>query len=1380
MAFTIMGTSPNQWISQNAGTTDDDSTLATFITSNSAGLNGSSVIAYTAPDGGVRRTININAVGATNGADLTDSSGGLLFIQGTFNHNARLNNYIYGVSQNGNTGTWVIANAGVLNMTGSTVAGLNQSGASNTHLASFRGRFYDGINSFVKVNAGGTVNTTAVGVYANQAIVLAGRRNNTATFGSRITTWNDTGSTIRLGADSGNTNMLVRSDQGDGPPTFPGTIYNNRYILNGTTFVDTVMSVASAYDNTNSAFNNLRFLRETAVPVGQRGAALNAIQVFAPQNFVGIDYGTYDSHICSTGGGAVDIAQRNTQYGYRTGLAPRVGKVADFNNAANWFELRKQLNLTVRDATGALVTGMNSYVEDSPPSFAGGLAQVNVQTYGSYTGTFTGSSTSNALAGGTGGTIVANFVNGVFQGCVVGAAGSGYTADITNFAVNATNFPGLAGVSTAANVTISPAIRRAGSATIGQPNWQPNFVYSLTTTNGLLGRAVGTSNPTRPLGTNTGGTALTGVDLLLAGANYSLIGFSSNPTAQAINQVDYRFNTGTYLAPAYNITLPLRGYLFNDSTTTINLDGLTQNTDSTVFVTSDTFVVATGINATTAATYSDVQIQTPAPTRGPTSAGNTSGALIPSTTGAIASSQARTLDQVYAKIKAEYTRGGVDTTAGTVTRTQGGFGIAPFLSASGALTNATMSIGGFSLNAATGALSQGTVFKGISTTGNATIAAPGVNGTWANVVASTITLATGQPGTWNTSFTPTLPLVGGNTPIQIGGLGALGAPGPAQYTPTGQTTNTPTPYNGNRDRLQQALSAVLPAGSIVTAGTPTGTQTWSGTFSFSTATWNGFDSTTILTTDTTFLGGSGLQTTSTGQFLQLGPTGPFNTGQGFNLAQGLITRSIARMIFGQAVADLSYTFTFVSGLPATNFAPNSSYSIGWTLTAASTAVTGNAFDAIASLTVSGTNATWINSVVSSPILISGVTYPMTFSLPAVGTPVVPAPTFTTSRTNAIINAVTTNITPSGVSVGSANIVQNLTASQAILGMNTTGNVVSGPSAASPLTVNVGQASNIVMTGDLVFNNAVLSGTIQVNPNAGVNRVIRFVGCDTTNLALVNPTPTNVIGLNGYQGPSTIGFSNFSVIQVTADRIGGTWRLYNGATVLQTGTVTQTSFQITAAGYTGLVWSQVGNVPIQKQYANSLINNTFDIAHGAIIGGAPLATTQIFTTSLSATNQLVLTTTTGVATSALATAGVFTRDSICNLYETANFQAMINAAGRAATPVVVTDILTVTNANAITMASTYIQFRSSPTTTQLYVGGILANTTNGFPDLTALVTSGAGTIPGVYQILNWPNSTVDTGAIIPAVREATAPQFAKLDSGVVKASLVIPYAGSTYP
>ena len=507
-------------------------------------MNGSSVISYTGPDGGVRRTFNINVIGAANGTDLTDSTGGVIFVQGTFNHNARLNNYIYGTSQNANTGTWVIDNGGTVNMTG-TVQGTNRSLGSSSHLASFRGTFFGGANSFFKVNSGGTLNTNGVGYYTNQPIVLAGRRNNTPTFGTRITRWTDNGSTIRQGSDASGTGMLIRSDVVDGASTYPSTIYNNRYVLNGTTFVDSTLSCAGAYDNINSSFSNLQFLRESAVPVGQRGATLVGIQLYAPQNLVGIDYGTYDTHFASVYN-LETTAYRTTQYGFRTGLAPRIGKNGDRQVSNNWFELRKQLNLTFRNAANAVAPNIYTYFEDATPSFAGQLVQVNAQTFGTYA-TFNGSFTSNVIAGGTGGTITATFVSGVFQGCTVNAGGSGYTADITGYAVNAANFPGLAAggtVTTAATVTIYPAIRR-GAGTAGQPNWTANNTYSATSNAaGLLSA----TNPARPLGTNTGGTALTGVDLLLAGTNYTLTGLSATVTCQGLNQIDYRLNTGTYLA----------------------------------------------------------------------------------------------------------------------------------------------------------------------------------------------------------------------------------------------------------------------------------------------------------------------------------------------------------------------------------------------------------------------------------------------------------------------------------------------------------------------------------------------------------------------------------------------------------------------------------------------------------------------------------------------------------------------------------------------------------------------------------------------------------------------------------------------------------------
>ena len=785
MSFSLQGTSPNAWIQQNSGTTDDDSTLAAFITTNSAALNGSSVISYTGPDGGVRRTFNINVVGAANGTDLTDSTGGIIFVQGTFNHNARLNNYIYGIAQNASTGTWVIDNGGTVNMTG-TVQGTNRSLGSSSHLASFRGTFFGGANSFFKVNSGGTLNTNGVGYYANQAIVLAGRRNNTPTFGTRITRWTDNGSTIRQGTDATGTGMLIRSDVVDGASTYPGTIYNNRYVLNGTTFVDSTLSCAGAYDNINSSFTNLQFLRESTVPVGQRGATLVGIQLYAPQNLVGIDYGQYDTHFASVYN-LETTAYRTTQYGFRTGLAPRIGKNGDRQVSNNWFELRKQLNLTFRNAANQVVPNVYTYFEDATPSFAGSLVQVNTQTFGTYVGT-NGTFTSNPIAGGTGGTITATFVSGVFQGCTVNAGGSGYTADITGYAISVANFPTLTGVTTAATVTIYPAIRRA-AGTAGQPNWTANNAYAGTSNaSGLLSA----TNPTRPLGTNTGGTALTGVDVLLAGTNYTLTGLSATVTCQGLNQIDYRFNTGAYLTPSYSVTFPVRGYLFNDDTYTASLDGLTQNIDDTVILATDTYATATGITEATAAGFSDITLVATAPIRTTAVGGSTSGALIQSTTGTLTfGSSSRSLDQLYAKAKRDYVQPVLNTTAGVVART--GFGMASFLAPSGSTSNATLSLGAWAISAGTGVLTSGSVFKTLSTTGNVLMYGGQIttpNATNApSIVANNILLGlAGTPASWRTNST-------------------LG-------TGTGATTFTASIPTG------LGLSATVTTGSVTITGTP--------------------------------------------------------------------------------------------------------------------------------------------------------------------------------------------------------------------------------------------------------------------------------------------------------------------------------------------------------------------------------------------------------------------------------------------------------------------------------------------------------------------------------------------------------------------------------
>ena len=847
MAFTLGGTSPNAWISQTAGTTDDDASLATFINTNSAALNGSTVISYTGPDGGIRRVFNINVVGQGNGTDLIDSTGGVLYIQGTFNHNARLNNYIYGVSQfntgttaNTCTATWVIPNGGTLNMTG-TVQGTNRSLGSSSHLASFRGSFFSGINAFVKANAGGTFNTNGVGFYANQTMVFAGRRNNVST---NITRWTDNGSTIRLGSDATGTNMLIRSDIGDGAPTFPSVLYNNRYNLTGTTFVDSTLSCAGAYDNINSSFSGLQFLRESTVPAGQRGATLTAIQLYAPQNLVGIDYGTYDTHFASVYN-LETVAYRTTQYGFRTGLAPRIGKNGDRQVANNWFELRKQLNLTFRNASNQLASNVYTYFEDSLPAFAGQLAQVNTQGFGAYA-TFNGNFTSNAIAGGTGGRIIATFVSGAFQGCSIDPAnpGTGYSADITNYQVSAANFPGLASggtVTSAAVVTIYPAIRRA-AGTAGQPSWTANNTYSGTSNAAGLLSAV---NPARPSGTNSGGTALTGVDVLLGGTNYTLTGLSNGPACQGLNQIDYRMNTGTYLAPSYNITLPLRGYLYDDATYTATMDGLAQNLDDTIIQVTDTYAAGSGLTEAQAnGIGTAVTLVAPAPSRGALASGDTTGRLIQSITGTLTAVGPATLtsSQLYAKAKRDYVQPVLNANAGTVART--GFGMASFMTGTGvANAGANLALGTWVLDSSA-PITTG-VFSSISTTGNvflryansgplAHVAVSGANVNYdanSTILGSVTAIGTtGTPASWRTnsnlgagtgsySFTATLPAGLAASSVTAAGVSITG------------TAATDIPV------IQNAMDAALDAAGVsdisiaIEMGTGTfATITYGGTY----------------------------------------------------------------------------------------------------------------------------------------------------------------------------------------------------------------------------------------------------------------------------------------------------------------------------------------------------------------------------------------------------------------------------------------------------------------------------------------------------------------------------------------------------------------------
>ena len=451
------------------------------------------------------------------------------------------------------------------------------------------------------------------------------------------------------------------------------------------------------------------------------------------------------------------VATRNTVYGYEKNVTPIICKTFDFGNPQTsahraWLEIRKNIQDTFSNVSGQQITaGIGTYFEDYQ-QHTGALAHANVFAQGAgYTnGNFTGN-----IAGGTGGTVTITVAGGVVTSAVVANAGSGYSftngqAGSANpvggitVAVNATNFPGV-GAGAQGQIQVFPFARVTAEASSGCPSLGANKFYIAEV--GANGIANVTSTNSNSIATTTANpnpassaTNLTGIDVLVAIAN--------NSFKQAINSfgrfmLDTRFSANG--SNNFVVEKTYRGYLYQDLTANYSAvnetttEALQQSVVRNLIPFFDTFAQATGISETTAGTYSDITLVTPAPTRSSLVYGDTKGKLIPSTTGVLTtSSTARDLDKVYAKAKYDYTRRTLNETAGNVART--GFGIASFLSASGTNTNGIMNIGNWNINFAS-KVAQGNVFKSITTTGDATIVLSGQGENGIQVNANNITIS---------------------------------------------------------------------------------------------------------------------------------------------------------------------------------------------------------------------------------------------------------------------------------------------------------------------------------------------------------------------------------------------------------------------------------------------------------------------------------------------------------------------------------------------------------------------------------------------------------------------------------------------------------------
>ena len=628
----------------------------------------------------------------------------------------------------------------------------------------------DTVTGAIDIQGGGTVNMNGVSYWGNSGWSMQV----SATTGGTL---NVSNSSVRLGtAANGNSTLYI-----DGATGVHVLNFNNVYV-NG--YFKT-LAISST-----STFNNVTWYKDTYQPVTNTSSdiavaiapntSVDAGSVPTPNtdtigfNLVGPRFGIagnansyYNTHLAmgavSGRGTRSQRAVRSTVYGYELGVTPRVGKIYDFggvNIHRPWIELRKNIALKVTDVNGNAVaaTAANTYFEDSNQN-TGALQLVNVLASGSGYGASTTFNVTVTQGGNTSGviTLTTNAAGGIVSG-VVTTPGSAYTTT----ALNAITFTPTGG--TGGSVQVWASQRYAAEANSGCTSPTANRFYIGRTT-GNTGILNTTSTNSQNFGTTinnnppipTAGTILTGLDVMTGIANCSINGFPVN--SFGLSPIDQRFSANG--SPNWSVTIPVRAYGFAEGSTTVSTATLTTGEDTaqtvnrTLALPTDNYIGTTA--EATALTYGDVTLVTTAPSRGVPSNGATQGSYTPVTSGTLTTgTTARTLDQIYAKAKADYVQPVLNESAGTIART--GFGIAPFLSASGTLTNATMSIGSWNISVGSGAVTTGSIFRTLSTTGNVNMYGGQIttpNATNApSIVANNISLGSaGTPASWRTNST---------------------------------------------------------------------------------------------------------------------------------------------------------------------------------------------------------------------------------------------------------------------------------------------------------------------------------------------------------------------------------------------------------------------------------------------------------------------------------------------------------------------------------------------------------------------------------------------------------------------------------------------------
>ncbi len=611
-----------------------------------------------------------------------------LIINGGFHFDAKYNQYIF-------TGTQPISIVGAFvrfknldKNTQSKVLGNSKNIVSGVGQAS-SGNFWNPSQSLLNISGVSNIEADGVILEASQPINIAD--NNTSAPILRINN-----STIKLGWTPANQVNLFRSDQSS---TFAPAIS-----LNNVTFEDSILSLSRF--NNQSVYTGLAFIRSNFPTSARRqDKSLFAIQFNGSATFIGANFDpNYDSDFVSADPSIATTAAALLYnfYGLPTGHHLRNSSVIDWGLSKVLVELRKVIQITCKNSAGQAIPSAYMYFEDITNN-SGEISVINIANQGAGLTNGNYSNVAITSGGGTGATMNITVTGGIVTEVVPSNAGSGYS-DTQSMTYTAPSWGG-----TTQPTFSMRATRRRGTAN-GIPSYTAQKTYSATTDGaGLL------KCPTNPTPPNR--TAYTGIDLLLGVMNYL--------TSCAGNIINYAYFDYRFTAPRdavnpqptnFVFTRQIRAYLYNDYSLTINANGLSDINTQTEFLVSDDYAVATGITETQASAFTDITLSVAGATRNATT-----NAIIPVGTGTLnISATERNLNQIYAKAKRDYVQP-VLTNDNVANTNATGFGLASFLTPTGATNNAILDIGSWNL-VTLSEMTTGSVFKTLKTTGNVTLA----------------------------------------------------------------------------------------------------------------------------------------------------------------------------------------------------------------------------------------------------------------------------------------------------------------------------------------------------------------------------------------------------------------------------------------------------------------------------------------------------------------------------------------------------------------------------------------------------------------------------------------------------------------------------------